>query len=197
MNPDLKPDLVFAKVVGEQIDEYVHVEVLYYPIGAVAGMQMPQLTIGIWLEALWRLKTFAAALSAAQQATVDEALACVQRVRSRAPELYKQKARREFKSRLDTWTWYLDEILGRPESRLDRSDSAPPEGQAYATQVHVRFKLELLNGDVSQLQEQVTRLRVNDRRLQTRFAPGSFIWDAELAPYLPADAYWWLYGRPA
>ena len=197
MSIDLKPDIVFAKVVGEQIDEYVHVEVLYYPIGAVAGMQMPQLTIGIWLEALWRLKTFASALSAAQQATVDEAQARVQQVRSRVPELYKQKARREFKSRLDTWTWYLDEILGRPESRLDRGDAVPAEGQAYATQVHVRFKLELLNEDVSQMQDQVTRLRVNDQRLQTRFASGEFVWDAELAPHLAPDAYWWLYGRPA
>ncbi len=196
MAADLKPDLVFAQVAGEQFDEYVHVEVLYYPIGAVAGMQMPQLTIGIWLETLWRLKTFAAALDAAQQATVDKAFARVQRVRSRALELYRQKARREFKSRLDTWAWYLDDILGRPEPRAGGPETVPPEGQAYATQVHVRFKLELLNGDVSQMQDQAARLSASDRRLQARFTPGAFIWDAELAPHLPADTYWWLYGRP-
>jgi hypothetical protein len=188
---DHKPDVVFARIAGEQFDEYVHVEVLYYPIGAIGGLQMPQLTIGVWLEALWRLKTFAAQLSAADQQVVDEAQAKVQHVRSRAGDLYKQKARREFKSRLDTWTWYLDELLAREPVPV------PPEGQAYATQVHVRFKLELLNADVAQMTDQITRLTENDRRLRTRFVRGQFMWAPELAPYLAEDAYWWLYGRPS
>jgi len=188
---DIRPDVVFANVAGEQFDEYVHVEVLYYPIGAINGMQMPQLTIGVWLEAMWRLKTFASLLSIADQLVVDEAQAKVQRVRSRAGELYKQKARREFKSRLDTWSWYLDELLVREPA------PTPPEGQAYATQAHVRFKLDLLNADVPQLQEQITRLTVNDQRLKPRFVNGPFMWEPDLAPYLPSDRYWWLYGRPA
>jgi hypothetical protein len=189
--PDLKPDLLFAKVVGEQFDEYVHTEVLYYPIGAVSGLQMPQLTIGTWLETDWRLRALGAALSAAQTAGVDEARAKVQRVRSRVPELYRQKARREFKSRLDTWTWYLDELLTREPI------SVPPAGQSYATQVHVRFKLELLNADIAQMQDQLARLTYNDGRLQPRFVTGSFVWEPELAPHAPADVYWWLYGHPA
>jgi hypothetical protein len=191
MSIDLKQDVTFAKVTGEQIDEYVHTEVLYYPIGAVAGMQMPQLTLGMWLETDWRLKALAAQLNADQQAVVEAARAQVQRIRSRAPEFYKQKARREFKSRLDTWTWYLDELLAREPT------SVPPEGQAYATQVHVRFKLELLNGDVAQMQDQAARLTMSDRRLRTRFVTGPFMWDADLQPHAPPDVYWWLYGRPA
>ncbi|MCL5994606.1 MAG: hypothetical protein M1546_00950 [Chloroflexi bacterium] len=191
MSIDLKLDLVFARVTAEQIDEYVHTEVLYYPIGAVSGMQMPQLTIGTWLETAWRLKVLAAMLSAEQQAAVDEAHAKVQRVRSRVPELYKQKARREFKSRLDTWTWYLDELLAREPTAI------PPEGQAYATLVHVRFKLDLLNADVAQMQDQGIRLTTNDRRLHTRFVNGPFVWEPELQPHLPAGQYWWLYGHPA
>ena len=191
MTIDFKPDVLFAKVAGEQFDEYAHVEVLYYPIGAINGIQMPQLTIGVWLEALWRLKTFAALLSATDQQVVDEAQAQVQLVRSRAGDLYKQKARREFKSRLDTWTWYLDELLAREPAPV------PPEGQAYATQAHVRFKLELLNADVAQMTDQISRLTVNDRRLQARFVTGRFMWAPDLAPHLPQDAYWWLYGRPA
>ncbi|HEY3290421.1 MAG TPA: hypothetical protein VGK87_09865 [Anaerolineae bacterium] len=191
MDVELARDVVFARVAGEQLDEYVHVEVLYYPIGAMGGMQMPQLTIGAWLEAQWHLKTLANLLSAADQKVVDEAQAQVLRVRSRAGELYKQKARREFKSRLDTWTWYLDELLAREPAPV------PPEGQAYATQVHVRFKLELLQADVPQMQDQVTRLKVNDQRLKTRFQRGPFMWSDELAPHLPEDSYWWLFGRPA
>ncbi len=191
MTIDLKPDVIFAQVTGEQFDEYIHVEVLYYPIGAIHGVQMPQLTIGVWLETLWRLKTFAAQLSSTDQKVVDEAQVMVQRIRARVPELYKQKARREFKSRLDTWTWYLDELLAREPGPV------PPEGQSYATQVHVRFKLELLNADVAQMSDQVARLQMNDRRLHARFANGHFMWAPELAPYLAPEPYWWLYGHPA
>ena len=191
MSIDLKLDLTFARVTGEQIDEYVHTEVLYYPIGAMDGMQMPQLTIGMWLETLWRLKALATLLKADEQAIVDEAQAKVQRIRSRVPDLYKEKARREFKSRLDVWGWYLDDVLAREPAAV------PPEGQAYATQVHVRFKLELLKEDVTQMQDQMMRLTASDRRLHVRFANGPFVWEPELAPQASAESYWWLYGRPA
>jgi hypothetical protein len=183
-------DAVFARVVGEQMDEYVHTEVLYYPIGAMAGMQMPQLTIGVWLEAQWRLKALAAQLSAAQQRDVDAAQLAVQRVRSRAGELYKQKARREFKSCLDTWTWYLDDVLAHEPTAI------PPEGQAYATQTHVRFRLELLQNDVPQMQDQLARLTSCDRQLRARFTRGAFVWDAQLQPYAAEDTFWFLYGHP-
>ncbi len=191
MSIDLKLDLTFAKVTGEQIDEYVHTEVLYYPIGAMDGMQMPQLTLGMWLETLWRLKALATLLKAGEQAILDEAQAKVQRIRSRVPDLYKEKARREFKSRLDVWGWYLDDVLAREPTAV------PPEGQAYATQVHVRFKLELLKEDVTQKQDQMVRLTSDDRRLRTRFAAGPFVWEPELSPQASANSYWWLYGRPA
>src|SRR6266542_3657326 len=138
MGIDLNLDLTFAKMAGVQFDEYVHTEVLYYPVGAVAGMQMPQFTIGTWLETAWRLKALASMLAADQRAAFEEAQTKVQRVRSRVPDLYMQKARREFRSRLDTWTWYLDELLSREPAGV------PLGGQAYATQVHMRFKLELL-----------------------------------------------------
>jgi hypothetical protein len=190
MSIDIRQDLAFARVAGEQIDEYVHTEVLYYPIGAVSGMQMPQLTIGTWLETAWRLQVLASTLTAEQRAVLNEAQAKVQRVRSRVPELYNQKARREFKSRLDTWAWYLDELLAREPAAV------PPQGQAYATQVHVRFKLDLLSADVAQMQDQFTRLTTNDRRLRARFVPGPFVWEPELQPHLPPETYWWLYGRP-
>ncbi|HEY3342156.1 MAG TPA: hypothetical protein VGK81_09070 [Anaerolineae bacterium] len=191
MSIDLKLDLTFARVTGEQIDEYVHAEVLYYPIGAMDGMKMPQLTLGMWLETVWRLKALAALLKADEQAVLDEAQMKVQRVRSRVPNLYKEKSRREFKSRLDVWGWYLDDVLAREPAAV------PPEGQAYATQVHVRFKLGLLQEDVTQMQDQVMRLSSNDRRLRARFASGPFVWESELSAQAQVGTYWWLYGHPA
>ena len=68
-----KSDITFARVAGEQMDEYVHAEVLFFPVGGVGGMQMPALTIGTWLETAWRLS--AAALAAPEQAVLADARA--------------------------------------------------------------------------------------------------------------------------
>jgi len=174
---DLKLDLTFARVVKEQIDDYVHAEVLFYPVGAVNGLQMPQLTIGTWLETAWRLKAVQP-----DAPELAEAVAAVRRIHQRVPDLYDGKARREFKSRLDAWTLYLDDALQSKSST------------GYATQVHYRVKLELLKEDVSQLQEQLTRLKTLDARLKTRFKTGEFILDPELAGAAPQEQLWWLWG---
>lgn len=177
---DLKLDLTFAQVVKEQIDDYVHAEVLFYPVGAVNGMQMPQLTIGTWLETAWRLKAMQP-----DAPELGEAIAEVRRIQHRVPELYDTKARREFKSRLDTWGPFLDDAL---ESK---------RGAGYASQVHNRLKLELLQDDVSQKQESLVRLKTMDARLKTRFKPGDFLLDPELAAAAPKDKFWWLWGTLA
>lgn len=164
---DLSNDLIFAEVVAEQFDDYIHAEVLFYPVGSVRGRMMPMLTIGTWLETEWRL----AALRAQDAARVDEALhrarSVISKVRSRAAELYTQKARREFKSRLDTWEMFLN----------DRSEDAARVHafnrlSGYRTHAHTRFKLELLKDDVAQLSTQLARLRLCDARLRARFEPG-------------------------
>lgn len=185
---DIEHDLTFACVIAEQIDEYVHVEVLYFPVGSIRGMPMPQVTIGNWLETAWRL----GALREQAPARIDEALAKagneVRRVRNRAGELYLNKARREFKSRLDTW-----ELVLREDDDMKRSAKPINESATYASQVHTRLKLALLQQDVSQMAGQLSRLRMADGLLRARFKSGKFVWEPELAHAAPADEWWWLY----
>ncbi len=186
---DITADLTFVRIVGEQFNEYVNTEVLFYPIGSAAGKDMPQLTIGSWLETAWRLRAVEAALDAEQSATLEDAAAAVARVRRLWAAAYTHKAQREFKSRLDSWTWYLDDVL-------NASAGVSPKGAGYPNQVHTRFKLALLAQDVSQSPALLSLLDVCDRRLRARFVPGPFIWEAELQSAAPADTYWFLYGHP-
>ncbi|BCX05145.1 MAG: hypothetical protein KatS3mg053_3083 [Candidatus Roseilinea sp.] len=188
---NLKQDLTFARVAAEQMDDYLHAEVLFYPVGSVDGIQMPQLTIGAWLETEWRLN----ALREAHPDEIGDVLAAAQaevrKVRHRIPDLYQNKARREFKSRLDSWEMFLQdrhEATAQPEPY-----NAPRSG--YAERVHTRFRLELLKDDVAQLGDQLSRLRMLDGRLRMRFKPGAFIWEPELAPAAPADKFWFLYAK--
>ena len=186
---DPKQDLTFARIAGEHMDDYVHTEVLFYPLGSVSGMAMPQLTIGTWLETAWRLRAAGGNLNAEQQAEFEAAGAGVQRVRSLWPALYQHKAQREFKSRLDTWSWYLDEVLGR-EGPMSK------QGVGYAAQAHTLLKLHLLRDDVSQKSGELARLELCDRRLRARFAPGPFVWEPELEDAAPRETMWFLYGHP-
>jgi hypothetical protein len=191
---NLEQDLIFAQVIAEQIDEYVHVEVLYYPVGSINGLQMPHVTLGNWLETEWRLN----ALRERDPARIDAALNAgrneVRRVRRRADALYIHKARREFKSRLDTWEMVLRE--GEDEGSSVKRNPQPINSNAgYPTQVHTRLKLELLQGDVSQQAGQLARLRMADGLLRTRFTPGAFVWAPELAKAAPADTWWWLFAE--
>jgi hypothetical protein len=188
MNPDfnLDLDITFAKVVTEQFDDYVHAGALFYPVGSMNGMQMPQLTIGTWLETAWRLSALSAApdvLAAAQ--------AEVRKVRSRAQDMYLGLSRREFKSRLDSWEMFLDD---RSDGGKGQAQKPFNVGTGYPTQVHIRFKLELLKDDVSQMGAQLSRLKLCDGRLRVRFQPGAFVWDAALTHAAPEEKYWWLYG---
>lgn len=186
---NLSADLTFIRIAGQQFDEYVNTEALFYPIGSVAGMAMPQLTIGTWLEAVWRARAVESSLEVEERAILDEAIAEARRVRRLWPAAYERKAQREFRSRLDSWTWYLDDVL-------NTSAGVSPKGAGYAEQVHTRFKLELLRRDVSQPAEQLIRLETADRRLRARFVPGPFLWEAVLQPAAPPDVFWFLYGQP-
>lgn len=187
-------DLTFASVVAEQFDDYVHAEVLFYPVGAIGGLQMPPLTLGTWLETEWRLGALLVSDPERIGPPLTAARAVVRRVRSRTLELYQAKSRREFKSRLDSWEMFLDEGSdGATRAHGAAPAKAYSDSPGFATQVHTRFKLELIKDDVSQLAAQLSRLRLCDARLRARFRAGEFVWEPELAPAAPADRYWWLY----
>ncbi|HQV29885.1 MAG TPA: hypothetical protein PLG23_17090 [Thermoflexales bacterium] len=184
-----KPDITFARVAGEQMDEYVHAEVLFFPVGGIGGMQMPALTIGTWLETAWRLGP--APLASPEQAILVDARAAVTRIRARVPQLYEAKARREFKSRLESMSMWLEDLPPRREPRAP----APAQHTGYLAQAHLRLKLELLREDVSQTQDLLQRLRGWDDRLRAMFAAGPFVFEPEVeAAAIPRERYWFLFG---
>lgn len=183
---NLQIDRAFARVVVDQIEDYIQSEVLFWPVGNVGGLQFPQLTIGAWLETEWRL----AALEP-DSAELAAARTAVRKYRSHAAEPYNNKAQREFKSRLDSWTLYLDETLERV---INQEAIAAELRPGYHANVRHRFKLELLKDHVPQVQVQVQRLNMLDMRLRSRFKDGDFIWEPELRNAAPKDPFWWLWG---
>ena len=184
---DIKNDLAFAQIAAEQMDDYVKVETLYYPISLSLGLgkDLPQLTIGNWLETAWRLNAICQTSSTSEACgTLATAQAEIKHVRTLTSDLYEAKARREFKSRLDTWGLFMDDLL----------EKGDVSNAIYTAQVHHRLKLELLQQDVKQPSEMWVRLRSMDAGLRRKFKNGLFVWEPELRAAAPRLEYWWLWG---
>ncbi|MBU6359524.1 MAG: hypothetical protein KGS46_05815 [Chloroflexi bacterium] len=182
---DIPSDIFFANVAASQMDDYVHSNVLFYPIDTLAivsaaadkGMILPQLSIGAWLETAWHLA--ASNLTPAQYTQFEANCAEIAQIRQKSGDAYIQKACREFKSRLDTWSWYLED---------------PKSGGRYAIQVHQRLKLALLLNNVPQPENEKHRLTAYDLRLRRDFKPGPFVLEPPLQAAAPTTQFWWLYG---
>ena len=181
---DTKLDLTFAQVVTNQMDDYVQAEALFYPVSMKGGPELPPLTIGNWLETEWHLS-----VAAPNDPVLKAARAEVQRVRGALPDLYQNKARREFKSRMDTWALWLADQGNAPD--IQRAYGKNP---VYAAQVHVRLKLELLRDNVPQPEMQIMRLLSADDDLRRHVKTSGFVWEPALAAAAPRDKWWWLYG---
>lgn len=171
-------DLSFLTAAQDSFDAYLQSEPLYYPLGGDM-----QLGIGPLRETLWRLNTHAVAerLSATQLASLRALQVDFAAKRHRLAALYDGKARREFKSRLDAWNWYLDDPTGGP--------------RGYVAQTHARFRLGLMAADVEMPSNLKLRLDMSDLRLRETFVSGAFVWEPELLGAVDKHAHWYLFGH--
>jgi hypothetical protein len=170
-------DFYFATLASENMETYIKTDLLFYPLSIISIDEMPALSIGTWLEITWRLN--AAELSVNRRTKFSLLLSNVAEIRRQLNEPYLAKARREFRSRLDSWTWYLDDAQ---------------DGKNYVANIHHRLKIELLKDDVPQPDKELTRLAQCDARLKIKFKDNGFVYASYLEKAAPKGKFWWLYG---
>ena len=98
---------------------------------------------------------------------------------------WEQKAGREVHARLDLWRNYLMDYRQSPEVHADE----------YLHEVRWRVILNLLFDELPAPPSEAEALAGLDQLLQASFLPGDFIWEEDLMPGFPQQAYWFLYGR--
>ena len=171
-----------ARTMLLELEAYLKSNVMYWQAASTAlGNRMPKLTIGGLLEALMRAEAAGAADTASMRATLE-------RIKFRWRDSYLEHAEKETRSRLDAWTWYLDDYDRKPSEVADY----------YPNEVRARLKAELLLGELATQQRgqpERTRAEALDARLRALFVEGAFVPDERLKLLLPPDPYWWLYGQ--
>jgi hypothetical protein len=106
-------------------------------------------------------------------------------VRSQWRAAWGQKAKAEFHARLILWRNFLEEYRQSPAAQFDR----------YNYEIGRRVTLQLLQPEAEDLPESETEMLSGlDSILRSRFVPGAFAWDRDLASAFPQDEYWYLYG---
>lgn len=186
---DAFTDWTIARWMADELDAYLKSDVLYWAIAPhnPLGTKMPQLTIGGLLEALVRAEAAQADLSSDQQAALPAIRHQHDRIRGAHTAAYANKALREFNSRLDAWTTFLDDAQRKP------ADVAA----YYPHEVRARAKAHLLAQALGADLPAANRARLSrlDARLLPMLQPGAFVWDERLKAAFPQDICWWLYGR--
>jgi hypothetical protein len=175
-------EVTVARAMLAELEMYLESDVVFWQTAPnVLGDKMPKLTIGGLLESLVRAEAAGAAAVRAMRSELET-------IRSKHLAAYLSHAEQEARSRLDAWTWYLDDYTRSP------SDVAG----YYPNEVRARFKAEGLlealephrRGDAER-----RRAAVLDERLRASFLPGLFVWDDRLKSFCLPDRMWWLYGR--
>ena len=174
--------------MADEMGDYLRSEVLYWQMDAArpGGAQLPKLTIGGFLERSRRLP--AATLSAAQRATLNEALRRFEAARDAYRPRYLTRVVHDLRGRLDAWAWFLDDYAQRPAQ----------EALNYPAQAHTRLAIELLLNELEgrpEAAEFKQRLPALDEQLRANWRAGAFVWHPSLAHAFPREPFWWLYGK--
>jgi len=187
----MKPEdeLTFVREGMAALEDYLASDLVYWPLRPFSAT-FPSLSLGGLLESLRRLEAFRARLPLPAQAELETLKVQLEQVREVHRTRYQQKLERELSSRLDAWTWYLEDYERHPEE----------VAASYPAQAHIRLKIELLLEEGERLGSDVekirSRLQALDQTLRRNWEPGPFLWEEALQASFPRDRFWWLYGRP-
>lgn len=180
-------DLNFLEAGLESLESYLLSKDIYRPLGVQAGSGQtpyPQFTLG-WLL-LFQQRALATSQSADEVGRLQRINRRIEAILIKWRSALNQKARAEFRARLNLWRDFLVEYGQNPSQHYDR----------YPYEVNRRVMLHLLGENADQLpaadQQALNGL---DLILQASFNPGDFVWDRDLISSFPATVYWYLYGE--
>lgn len=183
--------LAVEQMVGE-LDDYFARDELFRQLVVHTpwGDELPKMSLGGLVERLQFLERHRDKLTPEERERLDRARAAYEEaVRLRRAQV-AERLRREFKSYLQSWKWYLDELRDNPDKALD-----------YRAEVHNRLRLTTVLKEAQRLgieldRDLLAQLEDLDAFLRERFKPGNFSLKGFDPDDIDPEVHWYLYGRP-
>jgi hypothetical protein len=183
--PSFEYDFGYLEVAVELLEDYLLSKDIYWKLNTSSPPGepgYPALTLGALLLAEARLR--ARQLSAVQNQRFSRLSEEIDRIRSKWRTAWGNKAKEEYRSRLDLWGNFLEDFRRDAHGNIDR----------YGYEVSRRVMLKFLSEDVPDIPIAQRELLAGlDRILEGMMVPGEFIWDEELETGFPADTFPYLY----
>lgn len=154
------------------------------------GTQMPNMTIGLMLDYYQALQRQVPNMLPRQREGLERIITRFEDTRDTRIDAYGDKLRREMKSHMDAWAWFLENCEDGEASCVED----------YPSEVWRRTRLEDLRDEARgvelDISQQVARLEKLDRDLDDLFHAGEYVGREGTESERPKDTYWWLYGTP-
>lgn len=187
----LTTELLVAEAMAAELTDYLLGDRLFRQIVVQSplGTQQPKMTLGGVLSRLQLLQFRSAALAPEERTRVERLASAVDEARRTYRAPWESFLRKEIKSNLDSWRWYMDECFRRGGC-----------ASTYPAEVRARVRLALLFDEAVSARFDILaeqgHLRRLDSQLRNVWRDGAFLLDPSLRGLYPADRYWWLYGLP-
>ncbi len=186
MAPSISYDIRYLEAALDVLEDFLKSPEIYWNLSVApppGEPPYPQLSLGNVLLAMQRLQR---PLTSGEEEALRESFQdTLERLRQKYRALWEQKAVKEAQMRARLWAQYVAELAKEEAAKA-----------YYTAEVRNRVILELLRQEAD-LPQAIETLRAHaDRRLQSRFEPGEFIWNEALAPAFPPQTFWYLYGQP-
>ena len=190
MAEDPTIDLEIAEAMVEELEDYILGDDLYRTVivRTSAGDKHLNMSGGELLARLGRLQGERSVLSVDEQHRLDTVQDLADRTIKSLRTRFTEKLNREFKARLDSLRYYLNEC----------ADDLAKCRTEYPFEMRNRqriVEIERQLGDEAS-PALVAVLAGTDTRINQLTKGSSFIWDTRLAGVYPPDQYWFLYRRP-
>jgi len=178
-------DLGYLETAVELLQKYLLSDEIYWKMNAISppGEPVyPSLTLGALLLSQKRIEFWP--LSSNQEARKLRIQSAIGGIQIKWRTAWAKKSRTEFRSRLDLWRNYLEELRKEPELNIDR----------YPYEVTRRVMLNLLLAEADAIPPAQTQMLGGlDLVLDGLMVPGDFIWDLSLAAGFTRSEYPYLY----
>jgi hypothetical protein len=174
-----------------ELEAYLKSDVLFWQLTPVVPISppAPMLTVGGFLLRVHRLDGRRGLLNPVREQRLDAALKSFQDVTQEWSVHTEKRIRRELRSRINSWQWFVDDCQANKRSCITY----------YATEAELRTLIEHIfefGHSFRNMDDLQARLVKLDALFRLWFKPGSFIWRGDLEQIYPQERFWWLYGLP-